>query len=88
MLLISGAWLGEVSGLATLLGALWGGVLLPRLAPLEHAVNRVLSPLSEVFLPLSFISVGMRVPVATQLDQQDCADSSGLGFQGHVWGLA
>lgn len=70
MLLISGAWLGEVSGLTSLLGALWAGVLLNRLAPMRSGVNRVLGVLSEVFLPLYFISVGMRVSAASLLDRQ------------------
>jgi Kef-type K+ transport system membrane component KefB len=70
MLLIGGAWLGEVSGLTSLLGALWAGVLLNRLAPMRSGVNRVLGVLSEVFLPLYFISVGMRVSAASLLDRQ------------------
>ncbi|MFN5222398.1 MAG: cation:proton antiporter [Cyanobacteriota bacterium] len=65
MLLIGSAWLGEVSGLTSLLGALWGGVLLGRLAPPPRRVRQVLVVLSEVFLPLYFISVGMRIQADT-----------------------
>jgi len=57
--------LGEVSGLTSLLGALWGGVLLGRLAPPPRRVRQVLVVLSEVFLPLYFISVGMRIQADT-----------------------
>jgi Kef-type K+ transport system membrane component KefB len=70
MLMISCAWVGEVTGLTSLLGALWAGVLFTRLAPLQAEVNRVLTLLSEVFLPLYFISVGMRVSAASLLDRQ------------------
>jgi Kef-type K+ transport system membrane component KefB len=65
MLLIGSAWLGEVSGLTSLLGALWGGVLLGRLAPPRRRVRQVLAVLSEVFLPLYFIGVGMRIQADT-----------------------
>jgi Kef-type K+ transport system membrane component KefB len=75
MLLIGCAWLGEASGLTSLLGALWGGVLLNRLSPEAPAVNGLLSLLAEVFLPLYFISVGMRLQ----------ADSL---LQGQAWQLA
>jgi Kef-type K+ transport system membrane component KefB len=72
MLLIGAAWVGEATGLTSLLGALWGGVLLNRLAPLKQEaqgeVSQVLVVLSEVFLPLYFISVGMRVSAASLLD--------------------
>jgi Kef-type K+ transport system membrane component KefB len=67
ILLIASAWVGEVTGLTSLLGALWGGVLLARLAPLQQDVRSVLTVLSDVFLPLYFISVGMRIEVATLL---------------------
>jgi Kef-type K+ transport system membrane component KefB len=70
MLLIGCAWIGEVTGLTSLLGALWAGVLLTRLAPVQEEVRRVLTLLSEVFLPLYFISVGMRVSASSLLDQQ------------------
>lgn len=68
MLLIGSAWLGESSGLTSLLGALWGGVLMARLGPVQGEVQRVLTVLSEVFLPLYFISVGMRVTAGTLLE--------------------
>ncbi|MFM7264269.1 MAG: cation:proton antiporter [Cyanobium sp.] len=68
MLLIGSAWLGEASGLTSLLGALWGGVLLARLQPVDAEVSRVLSLLSEVFLPLYFLSVGLRLPLATLIE--------------------
>jgi Kef-type K+ transport system membrane component KefB len=67
ILLIASAWVGEVTGLTSLLGALWGGVLLARLAPLQQDVRSVLTVLSDVFLPLYFISVGMRIELATLL---------------------
>jgi Kef-type K+ transport system membrane component KefB len=68
MLLIGSAWVGEASGLTSLLGALWGGVLLARLRPVDAEVSRVLSLLSEVFLPLYFLSVGLRLSVGTLLE--------------------
>jgi Kef-type K+ transport system membrane component KefB len=67
MLLIASAWLGEISGFTSLLGALWGGILLNRLAPVNGEVSQVLGVLSEVFLPLYFISVGMRLSAETLL---------------------
>ncbi|MBD2717377.1 cation:proton antiporter [Synechococcus sp. FACHB-909] len=67
MLLIGSAWVGEACGLTSLLGALWGGVLMARLGPVEGEVQRVLTVLSEVFLPLYFISVGMRICAGTLL---------------------
>jgi Kef-type K+ transport system membrane component KefB len=70
LLLIGPAWVGEISGLTALLGALWGGVLLGRLSPPEDALNRVLVVLSEVFLPLYFISVGMRVSASSLVDSR------------------
>jgi Kef-type K+ transport system membrane component KefB len=68
MLLIGSAWLGEASGLTSLLGALWGGVLLARLRPQDSEISRVLALLSEVFLPLYFLSVGLRLSAATLLE--------------------
>lgn len=70
MLMIVSAWLGETVGLTSLFGAFWGGVLLARLSPVESEVRSVLVLLSEVFLPLYFISVGMRVEAATLLAPQ------------------
>ncbi len=67
LLLIGSAWLGELVGLTSLFGAFWGGLLLARLSPPEEDVRSVLLLLSEVFLPLYFISVGMRVDAATLL---------------------
>jgi Kef-type K+ transport system membrane component KefB len=74
ILLISCAWLGEATGLSSLLGALWAGVLLARLRSAERggaqsraadaAMRRTFEVLTEVFLPLYFISVGMRLPLA------------------------
>jgi Kef-type K+ transport system membrane component KefB len=68
MLLIGSAWLGEASGLTSLLGALWGGVLLARLRPRDSEISRVLALLSEVFLPLYFLSVGLRLSAATLME--------------------
>jgi Kef-type K+ transport system membrane component KefB len=74
LLLLTGcSWLGELAGLTSLLGALWGGVLLQRLAPMEEGssqaldLRRELALLSEVFLPLFFLSVGMRIEADTLL---------------------
>jgi Kef-type K+ transport system membrane component KefB len=75
MLLIGSAWLGEVSGLTSLLGALWGGVLLNRLSPEPPRVGGLLMVVSEVFLPLYFIGVGMRLQAGSLLQSQ-------------AWGLA
>ncbi|MFM9100504.1 MAG: cation:proton antiporter [Cyanobium sp.] len=81
LLLIGCSWIGEVGRLTSLLGALWGGLLLSRLAPMpEHsnaasALRGNLALLSEVFLPLYFISVGMRIQASTLL-------------QPGAWGLA
>ena len=67
MLLVGSAWVGEVSGLTSLLGALWGGVLLTRLSERPPQVRDLLMLISEVFLPLYFISVGMRIQAETLL---------------------
>jgi Kef-type K+ transport system membrane component KefB len=61
---------GEFLGLTSLLGALWGGVLLARLEPAGEEVRRMLAVLSEVFLPLYFLSVGMRVEASSLLQPQ------------------
>ena len=71
LLLIACSWLGEFTGLTSLLGALWGGVLLGRLAPMAEGsieareLRNSLGLLSDVFLPLYFIGVGMRIELAT-----------------------
>lgn len=70
LLLITSAWVGEFLGLTSLLGALWGGVLLARLEPAGEEVRRMLAVLSEVFLPLYFLSVGMRVEARSLLQPQ------------------
>ncbi len=66
--LIGSAWVGESTGITSLLGVMWGGVLLARLTPADGTCNQVLSVLSEVFLPLFFISVGMRISADTLLE--------------------
>ena len=68
LLLIGCAWVGEASGLTSLLGALWAGVLLARLEPPAQPLREVLVLLAEVFLPLYFISVGMRLPASSLLE--------------------
>jgi Kef-type K+ transport system membrane component KefB len=68
MMLIGSAWVGEVSGLTSLLGALWGGVLVSRLCPRESQDARLLGMVSDVFLPLYFISVGMRVSAGSLIN--------------------
>ncbi|MFM1798483.1 MAG: hypothetical protein RLZZ117_761 [Cyanobacteriota bacterium] len=80
ILLISCAWVGQISGLTSLLGALWAGVLLSRLRgpgsdanrslAAEAGTERALALITEVFLPLYFISVGLRLPVAALQDPQ------------------
>jgi len=70
ILLIGSAWIGEASGLTSLLGALWGGVLMNRLNPEPQGLEGLLTVLSEVFLPLYFISVGMRIQAGTLLQSQ------------------
>lgn len=76
ILLIGCSWFAELCGLTSLLGALWGGVLLQRLAPMAEDSGEArelrgqLALLSEVFLPLYFISVGMRVTAGSLLDHQ------------------
>lgn len=73
LLLIGCSWIGEMGRLTSLLGALWGGVLLSRLAPMPEGsaeasdLRSHLALLSEVFLPLYFISVGMRIQAGTLL---------------------
>jgi Kef-type K+ transport system membrane component KefB len=70
LLLIACSWVGEFTGLTSLLGALWGGVLLGRLAPMAEAspeareLRSSLALLSDVFLPLYFIGVGMRIELS------------------------
>jgi len=86
ILLISCAWVGEVSGLSSLLGALWGGVLLSRLRGTEgdgHGTDAevhqgTFQVLTDVFLPLYFISVGMRLPLAALLEPRAWALGAGL----------
>ena len=71
LLVITCSWLGEFTGLTSLLGALWGGVLLGRLAPMAEGsteareLRNSLGLLSDVFLPLYFIGVGMRIELTT-----------------------
>jgi Kef-type K+ transport system membrane component KefB len=69
LLLIVCAWLGEACGLTSLLGALWGGVLLARLSPETSApagpVRSQLALITEVFLPVYFIGVGLRLPLSS-----------------------
>jgi Kef-type K+ transport system membrane component KefB len=73
LLLIGCSWIGEVTGVTSLLGALWGGVLFNRLAPMAEGSSEArelrgqLALLSEVFLPLYFLGVGMRIQAATLL---------------------
>jgi Kef-type K+ transport system membrane component KefB len=70
ILLIGSSWIGELSGLTSLLGALWGGVLYNRLHPEPPRLDGLLTILSEVFLPLYFIGVGMRIEASTLLQSQ------------------
>ena len=88
ILLISCAWVGEMSGLSSLLGALWAGVLLARLRSseaegartraAEAAIRRTFELLTEVFLPLYFLSVGMRLSVAALLERRAWSLAAGL----------
>jgi Kef-type K+ transport system membrane component KefB len=81
LLLIGCSWLGETTQLTSLLGALWGGVLLNRLTAFtpgdaaERQLREQLRLLSDVFLPIYFISVGLRLDGASLLHPQS-------------WGLA
>jgi len=68
LLLIACAWVGEASGLTSLLGALWAGVLVARLEPPAQPLKELLVLLAEVFVPLYFISVGLRLPAASLLE--------------------
>lgn len=70
ILLISCAWVGQASGLTSLLGALWAGMLLSRLRSggADGEMRRTFELITEVFLPLYFISVGMRLPLAALQD--------------------
>lgn len=81
LVLIASSWLGECTGLTSLLGALWGGLLVSRLADSSAAeftgtasalddLRRHLSVAWEVFLPLYFIGVGMRIDARTLLQHQ------------------
>jgi Kef-type K+ transport system membrane component KefB len=70
ILLIGSSWIGELSGLTSLLGAMWGGVLYNRLHPEPPRLEGLLTILSEVFLPLYFIGVGMRIEASTLLQIQ------------------
>jgi Kef-type K+ transport system membrane component KefB len=71
LLLITCSWFGEFTGLTSLLGALLGGVLLGRLAPIAEGSSEArelrssLGLLSDVFLPIYFIGVGMRIELST-----------------------
>lgn len=88
ILLISCAWVGQWSGVTSLLGALWAGVLLGRLRgggeqdaqnpAAEAAEQRTFEMITEVFLPLYFISVGMRLPLAALLDPRAWALAAGI----------
>jgi Kef-type K+ transport system membrane component KefB len=85
ILLISCAWVGEVSGLSSLLGALWAGVLLSRLRGREgdspeqdEVVQGTFQVLTDVFLPLYFISVGMRLPLDALFEARAWALAAGL----------
>jgi Kef-type K+ transport system membrane component KefB len=81
LLLIGCSWIGESTQLTSLLGALWGGVLLNRLAtftvddPAERQLREQLRLLTDVFLPIYFISVGLRLEALTLM-------------QPSAWGLA
>ncbi|MFS6827831.1 cation:proton antiporter [Cyanobium sp. ATX-6F1] len=61
LLMIASAAAGETFGLTGLLGALFGGMLLARLSPPDAAVEDNLVVFSDVFVPLYFVTVGMRV---------------------------
>ncbi|MEB3350027.1 MAG: cation:proton antiporter [Cyanobacteriota bacterium] len=73
LVLIGCSWVGEATGLTSLMGALWGGVVMGRLAPMAahnpgaQGLHSQLALLSEVFLPLYFIGVGLRIEGASLL---------------------
>lgn len=81
LVLITCSWLGECTGLTSLLGALWAGVLVSRLAdPVDTGgrsspstpdrLRRHLSLVWEVFLPLYFIGVGQRIDASVLREAQ------------------
>ncbi|MEB3304539.1 MAG: cation:proton antiporter [Cyanobacteriota bacterium] len=85
ILVISCAWVGEMSGLSSLLGALWAGVLLSRLRSrqgdnpeADPVVESTFGVLTDVFLPLYFISVGMRLPLTALMEPKAWALAAGL----------
>ncbi|MFN9645131.1 MAG: cation:proton antiporter [Cyanobacteriota bacterium] len=79
ILLISCAWVGQASGLTSLLGALGAGMLLSRLQGADDgAMRRTFELVTEVFLPLYFISVGMRLPLAALQDPRAWGLLAGL----------
>jgi Kef-type K+ transport system membrane component KefB len=88
ILLISCAWVGQASGLTSLLGALWAGILLSRLQSsgdrgarsraADAAMRQTFELITEVFLPLYFISVGMRLPLAALQDSRAWSLAAGL----------
>ncbi len=81
ILLISCAWVGQASGLTSLMGALWAGILFSRLGGRgadDGAMRRTFELITEVFLPLYFISVGMRLPLAALQDPRAWGLMAGL----------
>ncbi|MCP9849283.1 cation:proton antiporter [Cyanobium sp. Morenito 9A2] len=67
LMMISSAAAGEAFGLTGLFGALVGGMLLARLSPPDAAVEDNLVVFSDVFVPLYFVTVGMRVKLDSLL---------------------
>ncbi|MEB3316607.1 MAG: cation:proton antiporter [Cyanobacteriota bacterium] len=88
ILLISCAWVGQATGLTSLLGALWAGMLLSRLQSFgdrgvrsratDAAMRKTFELITEVFLPLYFISVGMRLPLSALRDPRAWALAAAL----------
>ncbi len=67
LLMICSAAVGEALGLTGLLGALFGGMLLARISPPDASVEDNLVVFSDVFVPLYFVTVGMRVKLESLL---------------------
>ncbi len=77
-----GAYIAETIGLAAIIGAFAAGVFLDpygvgvRSGPAEITLRELLTPLSDVFVPLFFVLMGLQVNLSS------FGDASALGFGG------
>jgi Kef-type K+ transport system membrane component KefB len=60
-ILVACAWTGESLGVSSLLGAFFAGALVRRIWPESTSVGQGLRVLSEILVPLYFVTVGMRL---------------------------